>query len=164
MRNPRLSVRGELAEQVRGRQGKCSHLRCQHLSAHEWAFDLCIIFFFSLVRAPLKVVPTVTSSNLWWAASRLQQKSCSKTQRLLLEQWHRWSRCEVGWMVDCHSMGIGLGSQGWPPFWHISILSSLCCLPFLKKVLQRMLCFLLWHDTVQKDNAAPSLWIQPKLP
>lgn len=61
MRNPRLSVRGELAEQVKGRQGKCSHLRCQHLSAHEWAFDLCIIFFFSLVRAPLKVVPTVTS-------------------------------------------------------------------------------------------------------
>lgn len=48
MRNPRLSGRGELAEQVKGRQGKCSHLWCQHLSAHEWAFDLCIFYFFFL--------------------------------------------------------------------------------------------------------------------
>lgn len=60
MGHPSVSERGELVEQVKGRQGTCSHLWCQHLSVREWDFDLCVTFL-SLARAPLKVIPTGTS-------------------------------------------------------------------------------------------------------
>lgn len=121
MRNPRLSGRGELAEQVKGRQGKCSHLWCQHLSAHEWAFDLCIFFFFSsLVRAPLKVVPTVTSrrqspvSRTYWqwfmvgcqqTAAKIMQQNPEIVTRAMTQVVKMWSGVN-GWLSQ-HGHWVG---------------------------------------------------------
>lgn len=160
MGHPSVSERGKLVEQVKGRQGTCSHLWCQHLSVREWAFDLCVIFFISC--------QSTTESNTYWYqqkaepsvlyllavvygglpagcsknhAAKPRDCNCSNDAAGQNVKWGEWL-IVTAWALGCVPKGDHLFD-----IYPFCLLCVVCCRPFLKKVLQG--CFVSCFDRTQ---------------